>query len=76
LQTLILWEKAKKLIPGRKKAGNMLLDQIEASPAFEENAPIQTLEATIDGKKIRVRIFKEPELRREIKSTQPTFLED
>jgi hypothetical protein len=76
LQARILWEQAKKLMFRRKNATETILDQIESSPAFEERTPIQTLEATIDGKKIRVRIFKEPQLRRENEYHPPSFVED
>lgn len=75
-QARILWEQAKKLMSRRKKASEMILDQIEASPVSEKDSPIQTLEATIAGKKIRVRIFKEPQLQRENESNTPSFSED
>jgi hypothetical protein len=76
LQARILWEQAKKLMPRRKKASEMILDQVETRPVSEKEAPIQTLEATIAGKKIRVRIFKEPQLPSENESNSPSFSED
>ncbi len=69
----LLWEQARKSIPSRKTTTERLLEQIEDSPSqdmtFEprstgrgstENSPVEILEGTFQGRKFRVRIFKEP----------------
>ena len=79
---LILWKQVKRLIPRRTQAGEMIPAQLETLTSSDENSPIKTLEGTVNEKKVRVRIFKEPvhrpppELSDETESKQPFFMED